>query len=188
MSPRQVCGLRWARRLEARPGFIPVARPRRADKKAGLRYENAIARVLPEAEHGVWWEFEDRAGLGWCQTDFVLQGQGPAPGRVLVLEAKLTWTWEGHRQLEGLYLPVVQMATAPRAKGLALPVVGVLVARRLTPEAPERASISRSLEEAVQGAASGHRSVLHWIGRGQLAAGRSRAIGTVGEFMEAAHE
>lgn len=117
---RQVSGLRWAKRMEARPGFIPIGRPRGA-KAQGIRYEKALGLALgPEARRGVWWEFEDAQGHGYCQTDFLLE---LAQGSV-ILEVKYTWVPEGHQQIEGLYGPVV-------AAALGKPAVGLVVAKRL---------------------------------------------------------
>lgn len=150
MSFRTVQGLNWARVCD-RPGNLPVSRPRGA-KAAGVRYERELARALPAAKHGQWWEFQDRAGVGHCQTDLILE----QPWGVLVLEAKYTWTEVGHGQIERLYKPVL-------SKALGVPVFGLVVCKVLTPGVP-KASLCRDLAEAADSAWRGRQTVLHWIG------------------------
>lgn len=149
MAHREVSGLQWAVPC-ARPGCIPRSRPRGA-KAAGLRYERELAKALPQAKHGQWWEFRDARGRGFCQTDLLL----PLGTGTLVLEAKYTWTPEGHSQLERLYLPVVRKAGHSWA-------VGVVVCRALLPSTP-REAICGSLGEAYSRAALGLPAVLHWF-------------------------
>ena len=121
---RQINRLSWAKQSPSRPPGIGVTRARGA-KAAGVRYERLLAKAVPKAQAGVWWEFVDSAGHGWCQTDLVLIGRDGA----LVLEAKYTATDRAWEQLEGLYLPVVSAA-------LGRPCWGVQVCRVLTPEMP----------------------------------------------------
>lgn len=145
---RKVQGLRWATLCD-RPTCIPVSRPRGA-KAAGLRYERMLAKAMPEALRGQWFEFEDQNGRGFCQTDLLL----PITfGRVAVLECKYTWTWEGLTELEQLYLPVVREA-------LKKDVIGLMVCKKLTPNSGQ---VSGSLGEALQAAAGGKPAVWHWI-------------------------
>ena len=162
MAVRQIKGLRWARRLAGRPSCIPQGRPRLACKKAGLRYEAALAAALPQAAHGVWWEFEDAEGHGYCQTDLLWQRQGLPP---VVLEAKLSWVAVGHLQLEQLYGPVVEMALGQQPKL-------VLVTRRLTSGAVG-CHVSYDLQSAL--VAPG-RSVLLWLGKSALGPARQPAL------------
>jgi hypothetical protein len=147
---RQIAGLEWARPSK-RPAGIPIGRPRGA-KLAGIRYERGLASALPAAKHGQWFEFKDAAGPGVCQTDLLL-GQS---GFCLILEVKYTWTIEGHRQLEQLYLPVVERA-------IARPCLGIVVCRRLV-EGMRGIEVARSLAEAVEIAAAGRRPAWHWLG------------------------
>lgn len=149
---RRVEGLRWARASESGPR-LPAARPRGA-KAAGLRYERALARALPGWKHGQWWEFEDRRGHGWGQTD-LFAAVGPA---VVLMEAKYTYTREAWEQLEGLYGPVVEEALGRR-------VVGIEVCRALTPLV-EDCEVTGELGEAIRLALRGRRVVLHWLGMG----------------------
>lgn len=147
---RQIVGLQKAEPCE-RPKTIPVGRPRGA-KAAGLRYERSLAKAMPAAKHGQWFQFQDRAGDGCCQTDLLLGSDGAC----FVIEAKYTWTLEGHEQLERLYLPVVGMA-------LARPCFGIVVARRLLSQMPGIV-VANSLGQALIFARQGRRVCWHWIG------------------------
>lgn len=151
MSHRRIVGLEWARQLTAKPKAIPTGRPRGA-KAAGVRYERALARELVPGgfQAGVWFEFRDRGGSGWCQPDLILVGTRS----VLVLEAKYTWTRVGHEQIEFLYRPVLERV-------FDLPVKGVVVCRVLIPETRECCVIG-DLASALA-VPAGTRSVLHWL-------------------------
>jgi hypothetical protein len=155
---RVVSGLKWARPI-ARPRVIPFTRPR-GKKAAGLRYERALAQQFDRCVPGQWWEFQDENGHGYCQTDLVTS---VTPGGTLVvLEAKYTWTLEGHHQLEMLYLPVVAWATKRR-------VLGVLVCKVLVPKMADFVTeVWGDLSGAIARADQGHRSVLHWDGKRPL--------------------
>lgn len=148
---RQIIGLKWARRHpEVWPFGIPKPRPR-GIKAFGRRYEAAVAKSLPQAEQGVWWEFRDANGPGICQTDFIL-----VDGlTIVILECKHTWTPDGMSQLMGLYLPVVSMA-AER------PAIGIQVCKHIVPWAgPAFTSLGEALATAR---AQGTPSTLHWRG------------------------
>lgn len=108
---------------------------------------------MPEAKHGQWFEFEDLNGRGCCQTD-LLFGQG---GVCWVLEVKYSWTVEGHRQLEELYLPVV-------SKAIARPTRGLVVCRRLT-EGMRGVRVASGLQEAILLAETERRVAWHWLGQ-----------------------
>lgn len=152
---RVIQGLRWAKALPGKPSCIPVGRARGA-KAAGLQYERALAKALPSAKHGQWWEFEDGLGHGYCQTDLVMIVSGGS----LILESKYSWVAEGHTQVELLYMPVVAMATRK-------PAFGGVVTKRLKPGMPPLV-IARSLGEFAAAALARRRVVLHWIGTGSL--------------------
>lgn len=154
MSHRIVEGLVWARRGEG-PGWKP-GRSRGA-KAEGLRFERLLAKAFPQGEHGSWWNFLDRNGVGWCQPDLLYVG-GKS---VLVLEVKLSWVAEGHRQIEELYKPVLEEVFGK-------PVIGVQVCRRLREGAPKAAG---RLVDAVDVARGGGLGLLHWVG-GPLGFGR----------------
>lgn len=138
----------------ARPKGIPHGRPR-GRKAAGLRYERALARALPEATHGQWFWFQDAFGPGHCQTDLLIPGPG---GAIVVLEAKYTWTQAGHEQIARLYKPVLERAYRRQ-------VCGLVVCKVLTGDTP-RDWVCRDLETATARALSGLPTVLHWIGVG----------------------
>jgi hypothetical protein len=148
---RVIVGLEWAKACP-KPAVIPISRPR--GKKAwGKRYEKALARELPSCAHGQWWEYQDKTGHGWCQTDLITS----LWGELIILECKYTWVAKGHAQLEGLYCPVVQMATGKA-------VTGIVVCKILVPEVTNFARVTDDFAEAIWTAKSGHRSVLHWTG------------------------
>lgn len=173
MAHRRIKGLRYVRALDDKPVSIPTSRPRGV-KALGPRYEKAIESVLPNAKRGQWFEFVDSNGQGYCQVDFVLQRDG----FVVLLEAKHTWTLEGHLQLEQLYKPVVEMLTG-------MPTLGVVVCKRLVPEVSElqsagKLSVHGNLWKAVEASLDEQRTVWHFIG-GVGLAGRTRRSLRVGE-------
>jgi hypothetical protein len=150
MTKRVISGLRWAKALADRPSCIPVGRARGV-KAFGVRYERAVGKQFPREARGRWFEYEDRNGLGYCQVDLLL-GQ---LGRLIVVEAKYTWTLAGHEELETLYLPVVE-------KAFGLGVCGVVVSRNLTRETLSFATVFHSIETAAM--TSAKRAVWHWMG------------------------
>lgn len=150
MAKRVISGLRWAKALAGRPACIPHGRARGV-KAYGIRYEKAIGKQFSAESRGRWFEYEDREGRGYCQVDFLL-GQ---LGRLVVVEAKYTWTLDGHRELETLYLPVVEEA-------FGLPARGVVVARNLTADTLDYAEVFHRVEDAASAGAK--RSVWHWMG------------------------
>ena len=104
-------GLRWAKALDERPGFISSPRIK-GIQRAGLIYENRIANYMKalygdKALHGQWYHFEDRRGLGWCQPDIII-----LPNRsrkfILVIECKLKATRKAWVQLNYLYRPILE--------------------------------------------------------------------------------
>lgn len=160
---RVISGLQWARACE-KPACIPNSRAR-GRKAAGLRYERELAKAIPEAIHGQWFEFQDAKGRGWCQPDLFLH----TASAVFVLESKYTWTEAGHKQIDGLYRPVLEGF-------FHAPVLGIVVCKVLTP-AVNRAWVCRSLSEAMLQAAAGRKTVLHWIGAGLEPFRREAATG-----------
>ena len=104
-------GLRWAKALDERPGFISSPRIK-GIQRAGLIYENRIANYMKalygdKVLHGQWYHFEDRRGLGWCQPDIII-----LPNRshkfILVIECKLKATRKAWVQLNYLYRPILE--------------------------------------------------------------------------------
>ena len=145
---REISSLRWVRRLDEKPHCIPAGRPRGA-KRLGVKFEDHAALALPGAERGVWFEFEDSAGHGFAQADFVWQGRGYA----VVGEAKLTWRASAYVQLRRLYFPLVQLL-------LGCPVGGIVVCKNLTRETP-RAEVTSDLPLALAATRGGIIPVLH---------------------------
>ena len=104
-------GLRWAKALDERPGFISSPRIK-GIQRAGLIYENRIANYMKalygdKVLHGQWYHFEDRRGLGWCRPDIII-----LPNRsrkfILVIECKLKATRKAWVQLNYLYRPILE--------------------------------------------------------------------------------
>lgn len=154
---RQISGLVWAKLLATRPRSIPQSRPRAKAKQAGLRYERAVALAIGGCVHGQWWEFCDRNGHGYCQTDVTID-----TGKLLVvLESKYTWTPDAYVQLEGLYLPVLRHHFNSSRHVIGFQITKVLKDLR-------GCRVARSFDEACRMSMSGERVVLHWLGVGNL--------------------
>lgn len=153
---RVVVGLNSAQ-LALRPPW-PSPRGAKGAKAAGHRYERALAAEVPYAIHGLWVEFSDINGRGFCQPDLVIKDVAHA-GRThtVVLESKITWTPNGHGQVAELYAPVLERLWGQ-------PVVGVVVCKHLTPEVP-LSWVHGDLAAAVAAALGGRQSVWHWLGR-----------------------
>lgn len=156
MGHRTIQGtLAAAKRLSARPTFLPAVRRRKGAKAAGLAYERSIADALARlAAHGPWFEFTDSRGTGWCQPDFILPRK--ELGSAFVLEAKYTWVPEAKSKLQGLYLPVV-------AKAFKIKAFGIVICKNLEPGCKDR--VVSTLEEAIQAALAGEIPALLWNGR-----------------------
>lgn len=145
----------------ARPTNIPKSRPR-GRKAAGLKYERDLASGLRLSIvgkiplwHGQWFRFLDANGVGVCQTDIILR----TPNGIAILESKYTWTATGHIQLDKLYIPVVEKAYPGNA------AFGIVVCKVLTHDV-DPSWICRDLASAIDRAASGRKTVLHWVGAG----------------------
>ena len=158
MGFRTIQGLKWARLVE-RPSSIPKGRPKGA-KALGVRYEKSLAKILgTRVLYGQWFEYEDRAGHGWGQSDFLIRA---APGEVsesiVVLESKYTWTPEGHEQIERLYTPLVEAIWQ-------IPVRGVVVCKNLLDQkAMKGIVVCEKLCEAQALARNHSKVVWHWLG------------------------
>ena len=162
MTHRTIEGLIWARQAEEKPAFVRKSRARGA-KALGLRYESALAKRIPGAKHGQWYQFQDKNGLGWCQPDFVAFILEDST--YLVLECKHTWTAEGHSQLEKLYLPVLKMVDSTSAGETCEPrrFLGIQVCKHLAP-GMQGIEVARNLGDAYRLAGEGARVAWHWIG------------------------
>jgi hypothetical protein len=148
-----VNGVWWARSCEE-PKFPPPKRLQGA-KAAGSRYEKAVAKALPHALHGQWFEYQDAAGVGVCQPDLLFELEFE-PGPLICLEVKYTWVPTAHVQLRNLYLPVVSCATERS-------VVGAVVARRLV-GGMNGTAIVNCMADAIWAARRGWNVTLHWLG------------------------
>lgn len=144
-------------RLIDRPACIPKSRPR-GTRAAGLRYERSLAKYLPSASHGQWFEFEDKFGAGYCQPDFLLNFR---PRCMIVLECKLSWTFDAVEQLDNLYRPVVE-------KVFGVPAVGIVVTKNLARLPPGYWKICATLGAAVEAAEKSQMSIWHWLGTARL--------------------
>jgi hypothetical protein len=116
-----------------------------------------VAKALPLARHGLWWEFEDASGWRCCQTDLVLMGARST----LVLEVKYSYTPEAWEQLEKLYSPVLRIA-------LGLPVLGVQICKNLR---DWKGPVVSDLKSAISLAKQEGFVLLHWTGIGPLGIG-----------------
>ena len=160
MTFRVISQIRDAEACE-RPKGLPKSRARGV-KARGIKYERDLAAAIPSARHGQWFRFEDGNGPGCCQTDLLLETQWG----LAILEAKLTWTWEGHRQLDQLYIPVLRQAYSSAWAGKPPHIFGLVVCKVLTPDLNlHRDWICRDLYGALSRAAEGKRTVLHWMGQ-----------------------
>jgi len=152
---KPAAGILWARPIE-RPHFIPQSRPHGA-KAAGLRYERKFAEFLKPygCIHGQWFEFEDRSGVRYCQTDIIF----PVSRRLFaVIEVKYTLVDRAYDQLLDLYGPVVEAAYAT-------PVGLVTVyknSRGPTGQAISFVDIPMAAQYSVD---TGHVALLHWMGQ-----------------------
>lgn len=149
---RVIKRLQWAEPLKERPACIPSSRPRGA-KGAGLRYERALARHLSEGAHGVWFEFRDENGSGYCQTDHLYSF---LPTFVAVLEVKYTLVLEAYSKLRDFYLPIV-------SKAMKCPTVGIIIVHNLVPGF--EGAFTDLPSAAVAAEERDYPTVLHWRGQ-----------------------
>jgi len=144
-------GLKWAH-TSVGPGFPPTRKT--AAQRAGLRYERAVGRRVPDGLLGPWFYFRDEFGHGYCQPDVVILG--PV---VVALECKLTITPVAETKLRELYLPILRAVYTRPARG-------VVVARHLAPGfqgGPVVSTLAAALtcpHDVIP--------VLHWLGKGPL--------------------
>lgn len=152
---RKIAGLQFAAQLAQRPKSIPVVRPRGV-KADGIRFEKALAKALAPFGfvHGLWFEFVDANGHGFCSPDLVAL----RADRIVVVEAKLTDGEAARHQLEHLYAPVL-------ARVFRLPVQQIVALRHMTYE--PRNAVPHSIEDLLGNPPPGV-GLLHWLGRGPL--------------------
>lgn len=151
-SYRIIKRLKWAQPLAQRPDCIPASRPRGA-KAAGLRYERALAKHLSEGAHGVWFEFQDDNGHGYCQSDHLYSF---LPNFIAILEVKYTLVLDAYSKLRDLYIPVI--STAMKA-----PAVGIIVVKNLV--AGFENAYTDLPSAALASYETDYPTVLHWRGQ-----------------------
>lgn len=139
----------------AKPPFIPTTRRRQGAKRAGIAFETALAKALPDAIHGQWFKYADSHGVGWCQTDLLIF----SPKVVTVVEVKLTDFESAKLQLEDLYVPVV-------AKAYPELEVRTVIALRHVTNVPREEEIFDSFTQVLM--AEGPSPVFHWLGKGPI--------------------
>lgn len=102
--------------------------------------------------HGPWIEYRDHDGLGVCQPDFIVR----LPGRILVIEAKLTFVQNAILKLQTLYIPLVMHIEGR------LDVQGTVVCQNVTAHTPETVF-------HLDAPGLSQPSVYHWLGRMPIA-------------------
>ena len=141
-----------------KPKFIPAPRRLRGAKRLGIAYERALAKALPAATHGQWFEYREGSAPGWCQTDLLLESER----RVVVVEVKLTDVAAARKQLDSLYLPVLRAAFPEKS-------IHAIVALRHVTNVPEETPIFDRFSEALWAARdSGPAPIFHWLGKGPI--------------------
>lgn len=141
-----------------KPKFIPAPRRLRGTKRLGIAYERALAKAIPAATHGQWFEYRHADEPSWCQIDLLLE----SARRVVVIEAKLTDLAAARQQLDELYLPVLRVAFPEKS------VRGVIALRHVT-NVPEGVEIWDKFSEALWAAReTGSAPIFHWLGKGPI--------------------
>lgn len=144
----------WAESLPTKPAFIPKSRPR-GTKALGLSFEKKVAKALPLAIHGQWFQFKGQSGaLRYCQTDFLWLLSRTS----LIIEVKLTNISEARAKLASLYIPVVE-------KTYKKPALGVIIVKSVS-KVPIGEKIFSSITEAIDSDVS--LPVVHWLGHTSL--------------------
>lgn len=162
---RRINRLHWAHPLEGRPASIPNSRPRGA-KAAGLRYERALAKHLPEATHGQWFEFSDGNGHGYCQTDLLMPF---LPHFIAIIEIKYTLVPNAFSKMLDLYIPVV-------SKAMGCPVAGIIAVKNLEYAYCEDNFVFAELPGAANASyRQQYPTILHWRGQNLMPASQRRA-------------
>lgn len=90
-------------------------------QRQGLRYERKALDHLsatfgPAFVRHQWFEYQDKRGRRYCQTDGLLQ----TPLGAAIFEIKYSFTAEAHTQLRMLYAPVVRAAYHPARLALVI--------------------------------------------------------------------
>ena len=132
-------------------------------RQGGKSYERKVERALKAQQKvigfnrmdaGPWFYYEDGAGVGHAQPDFVLA----YPWGILILECKLTETATAWIQLRRLYTPLLQYMFPM------LHVRCIQVCNRLSPD--ERICARRTLISSLADPLDG--GTLHFLGHESL--------------------
>ena len=151
MGHRRVDGLALAREHEGPACFTAKKRRPRGSKGAGVKFEKEFAKKVGSAGvHGQWFEFHDRNGKGYAQTDVLLFTHEAT----FVVECKLGNILAGQLQILELYKPILEFVYRR-------PAYGIVLARHLT-ENPSPELTVGSLHDAMRLARSGEIAVLQW--------------------------
>jgi hypothetical protein len=151
MSHRRIDGLALAREHEGPACFTAKRRRPRGAKGAGVKFEKEFAKKCGAAGlHGQWFEFHDRGGRGYAQTDVLLF----TSEATFVVECKLGNIEAGQAQILELYKPILEFVYRR-------PAYGIVLARHLT-ENPIPGHTVASLHDAMRFARSGKIAVLQW--------------------------
>lgn len=149
MLHRQIETLAYCAALKTRPTFIPRNRAKGGSKGAGLAYERKVGRYLgrlfPAVKSGLWFEFLDGNGKGWCQIDHFVRLED----QVLLVECKLAEREEAWTQMSQLYVPVLERLYK-------LPVTQVQACKILRTR--------RAIIEDVRGVVPGRKYLWHFLG------------------------
>lgn len=141
-----------------KPPFIPSPKRLKGAKGLGVAFERRLAKEIPRATHGQWFNYLKDDEPHWCQTDILLEGAKT----VCVIEVKLTNFQEARLQLQDLYCPVLRAAYPAKE-------VFSLVALRHVGNVPSEVPIFDQLSCAIEAARSQHKLVVfHWLGKGPV--------------------
>lgn len=141
-----------------RPKTIPVPKRLRGAKRAGIAFENALAKALPNGTHGQWFRYCDETGPGYCQTDILLVGTK----NVVIVECKLSNLGEAQEQLTKLYIPVARVAYPNRQ-------IRAVIALRHVTQVPESVQIHDKFSEAIWATREDKEfPIFHWLGKGPI--------------------
>jgi hypothetical protein len=156
MSHRIVRGLSFAEPC-SRPSSIPEAKAKRGAKAAGLRFERALAKAIPQSTHGQWFKYLDANGSGHCQVDILLIGKT----NIGLIECKLSNVEEGRAQIDELYRPILSWH-------FRRPVRGIVACQHLSPALAGDPHVYSDLKSALRAARDDLIPVFHWLGRGPI--------------------
>lgn len=150
---RTVVGLKWAELSSDPWGRGNLQGLRAAGKAFERKALGELERSFPVVKNP-WFEFSDQNGGGMASPDGVIK----LLEKVLVVECKLTWTYDAHSQLQQLYFPILE-------KFFDLPCKGIVVCKNLARGVPKKL-----IKESFNAAALADEpvNVVQWLGVGKL--------------------